>query len=71
MKNILLVLISVLTLCACEEISEHQETPKCIELKKFPSVEVCSMPDNVVCYIAHVHRGVGISCIKLEQKDSE
>lgn len=69
MKKILLVLISVLTLCACEDPSNYLETPKCREFIHFPNVSVCSMPDGVVCYIAHVGRGGGISCIKAEQKD--
>lgn len=69
MKNILLVLISVLTLCACEEPSNYLETPECKKFKDFPLVSVCSMPDGVVCYIAEVSRGGGISCIKAEQKD--
>ena len=69
MKKILLVLISVLTLCACEETSEYLETPECRRFKYFPSIRVCSMPDGVVCYVAYVGRGGGISCIKAEQKD--
>ena len=69
MKKILLVLISVLTLCACEDPSNYLETPKCRSFNSgFPDVSVCSMPDGVVCYVAHVGRGGGISCIKTEQR---
>ena len=69
MEKILLVLISVLTLCACEDQSNYLETPECKEFKNFPNMRVCSMPDGVVCYVADVNRGGGISCIKPEQKD--
>lgn len=69
MKKILLVLVSVLTLCACEDPSNYLERPKCREFKNFPDIRVCSMPGGVVCYVAHVGRGGGISCIKAEQKD--
>lgn len=71
MKEILLVLISALTLCACEESSYYSENPKCRFFKNFPSIHVCSMPDGVVCYISDVNRGGGISCIKAEQKDEQ
>ncbi len=68
MKKILLVLISVLTLCSCEDPSPYLETPKCRAFKNYPDFRVCSMPDGVVCYVAHVGRGGGISCIKTEQR---
>ena len=55
MEKILLVLISVLTLCACEDQSNYLETPECKEFKNFPNMRVCSMPDGVVCYVADVN----------------
>lgn len=69
MKKTLLVLISALTLCACEEPSYYSETPECKVFKNFTNIKVCSMPDGVVCYVAYIYKGGGISCIKAEQKD--